>query len=57
MLADLVKAPVVAHPGIDEIGVDRGQLDRQPGVHRVDDILMSLHGVVLLAIQSESEQS
>ena len=39
-------APVLAHPRVDEVLVDRGQLGAEHVLQDLDDVLVSLHGLL-----------
>src|SRR5262245_30125494 len=43
MLAQSLQSPVVEHPGVQEVLVDRGQLVREYGIEMLNDILVTFH--------------
>jgi hypothetical protein len=50
MIRQLFEPPVEAHLGVDEVRVDRRQLDGQAGVQRLNDLFVSFHDLFLVAI-------
>ena len=49
ILAELEEAPVLAHFGLAEVLIDRGQLDGESPIQRVDNLRIALHGSFLVA--------
>ena len=47
VLAQLLQAPVVEHPGVQEVLVDRGQLVDEDLVEVLDDFLVAFHARLL----------
>jgi hypothetical protein len=45
LVPEPVVAPVLAHAGVDEVLVDRGQLVGEDLVQGVDDLIVSTHGI------------
>ncbi len=43
-LGELADAPVLQHPVVQEILVDRGQLVLERDVEKLDDLCVALHG-------------
>ena len=43
MISQLFEPPVETHLGVDEVRVDRRQLDGQAGVQRLNDLFVSFH--------------
>src|SRR5687768_7249207 len=45
VLGQFAQTPVRAHFRVDEIRVDGRQLDSQPAIERINDLLVALHGI------------
>src|SRR5262249_8980294 len=50
LLPEALVTPVLAHPGVDEVLVDRGELGRQYVVQRGNDLILAFHRVASASV-------